>query len=206
MGTAHFMRRYVAFLAGAAVAAAACASRPVVDRPARVALFGDSILAESDPRLVAAFTADGWIPFVDGHGGTAMSGGPGVPSWPVEMQRQLQRFRPNVVVVELGTNGCSCGNDLDHGIDTVMDVLRGVRRVYWVNVRQGAPTPDDAVAINKALDRAVDRWRNLHVIDMNRRFRNAPQLIDTDRVHLNPSGVEVFTQLILDALPKVRAT
>ncbi len=183
----------------------ACSSaRPTIDRhAARVEIFGDSIVEESDAQLAAVLTHAGWLPYIDGHGGSAISGGPTVPSWPSEIQQQLRRFRPNVVVIELGTNGCSCGSDLASGIDDIMAVLHGIDRVYWINVRAGAPTPSHAFAIDDAIAKATQRWPNLHIIDMNRRFRNAPELIAADHVHLNRPGIAVFTEMIVDALPEV---
>ena len=197
------IRTVLAAFAAIVLAGACSSARATIDRPARVEVFGDSIAAESAPQLGVELTRAGWVPYVDGHGGSAITGGLTVGSWPREIQQELTRFRPNVVVIELGTNGCSCGSNLATGIDDVMRVLRGVNRVYWINVRVGAPIPSQPVAINDAIENATDRWPNLHVIDMNRRFRHSPELITADHIHLNTPGIAVFAEMIVSALPKV---
>ena len=85
-----------------------------------------------------------------------------------------------------------------------MTKLRDVNRVYWVNVREGAPTPEDATAINRAIDDAQDRWPNLRVIDMDEQFQGEPGWVDDDGVHFNARGNAAFAQLIEGELPKVR--
>jgi lysophospholipase L1-like esterase len=118
------------------------------------------------------------------------------------MRARLASAPVDVAVVELGTNDCVCRRIAD-GIDAVMAALQHVPRVYWINVREGAPTPDDARAIDAALQQATHRWSNLHVIDMNRRLRRKPQLIAPDRVHLSAAGSAVFANMIVSALPRV---
>src|SRR3954466_12776439 len=117
----------------AAAALSACSSRPVIDAPATVLLVGDSILGESSPDVSSVLEHGGWSVQIDPRGGSAITGGPTVPggSWPVLIDRLVRASRPNVVVVELGTNDCGCA-ELSKGIDEVMKPIRNVRRVYWI--------------------------------------------------------------------------
>jgi lysophospholipase L1-like esterase len=113
----------------------------------------------------------------------------------------VQTTKPDVVVVELGTNGCGSCYTIDAGIDAVMRELASVRTVYWVNVKDNSPIPPDPPAVNAALQRATTRYTNLHIIDMNRRFASHPELLLPDRIHFNYVGIGVFARMIAAALP-----
>jgi hypothetical protein len=110
--------------------------------------------------------------------------------------------KPDVVVVELGTNGCECLS-VAQSIDAVMRQLRSVPRVYWVNVREEATIPENPSAINNAIESAEDRWSNLDVIDFDEHFRGHADWIK-DFVHPNERGNQEFAKLIADALPAVK--
>lgn len=196
------MRGFLAIVLVAAISG--CASRPVVNAPATVVLVGDSILVGAASEVTTALKREGWTVHIDAVGGTAIMGTPPIVRWPQRLDALVRERRPDVVVIELGTNDCGCPRTAD-GIDALMGRLRSVDRVYWVNVREGAPTPEDPVAMNDAIDNAQDRWSNLHIIDMNQRFDDRSDWVEDDRIHPNERGNKELADLIADSLPAVKA-
>jgi lysophospholipase L1-like esterase len=196
--------RRIAACALVVVSLAACGDRrPVIHAPASVLVVGDSILDFSKADVAKTLEHAGWTQSVDGRPGSRVTGGYSIGSWPQELKLRVAQSKPDVVVVELGTNGCGlCKTDAD-GINAVMESLRSVRRVYWVNVRIHAPIPQDPAAFNRALQQARLRWPNLHVIDMNKKIGDDPKLILADRVHPTPAGEQAIADMIEAALPKV---
>jgi lysophospholipase L1-like esterase len=195
--------RRIAACALVLTALAGCGGRPTIHAPARVLVAGDSITDMSTGAIAKTLKDAGWTATVEGRGGSRVTGGFTIGSWPAELARRVSQLKPDVVVVELGTNGCGfCKTDAD-GIDAVMHSLRSVRRVYWLNVRLHAPIPDDPAAFNRALQQARLRWPNLHLIDMNKNIGDDPKLILADHVHPTPRGAQAIADMIVDALPKV---
>jgi lysophospholipase L1-like esterase len=180
-----------------------CSSRPVVDAPATAVLVGDSILAGAETEVTSALQRHGWTVHVEAVGGSAIMGVWPTLSWPQRIEALVREQRPKVVVVQLGTNGCGCPRAAD-GIEEVMERLRSVPRVYWVNVREDAPTPANPAAMNDALDDAQDQWSNLNVINLDKRFRSHTDWVRDDRVHPTQRGNNALAELIADALPTVR--
>ncbi|HET9730611.1 MAG TPA: GDSL-type esterase/lipase family protein [Acidimicrobiia bacterium] len=182
---------------------AGCSSRPEVRAPASVLVVGDSITFQSTADVRTALRVAGWTVSVDGRPGSRVTGGYTIGSWPARLAADVHPTPPDVVVIELGTNGCGfCTTDAE-GIDSVMATLREVPRVYWLNVRLHAPATPDPAAFNRALDAATSRWHNLHVIDMNGRFDDNAKLVSFDHTHLTTAGERVFADMIVHALPKV---
>jgi lysophospholipase L1-like esterase len=195
--------RRIAACALLLIVTAGCSERPTIHAPATVLVVGDSILDFSKVDVATTLEHAGWTPTVDARRGSRVTGGFTIGSWPQELATRVARAKPDVVVVELGTNGCGfCNTDSD-GIDAVMRSLRSVRRVYWVNVRVDAPIPEDPAAFNRALQQARLRWPNLHVIDMNKTIGDDPKLILADHVHPTPRGEQAIADMIEAALPKV---
>jgi lysophospholipase L1-like esterase len=199
----QLLRRVAAGALVLALLAGCGDGRPVVHAPASVLVVGDSILDFSKVDVAKTLEHAGWTPTVDGRRGSRVTGGFTIGSWPDELARRVRESKPDVAVVELGTNGCGfCNTDTD-GINAVMHSLRSVRRVYWINVRLHAPIPDDPAAFNRALEQARLRWPNLHLINMNKTIGDDPKLILADHVHPTPAGEQAIADMIVDALPKV---
>jgi lysophospholipase L1-like esterase len=196
-------RRLPAVALVSLVALGGCSGRAAVAGPATVVLVGDSILFGAKEDVTTVLRRDGWTVHIDAVSGTAITGGFGVDSWPKRIEALVRDLRPNVVVVELGTNGCECGH-VSEGIDAVMQSLRSVRRVYWINVRQDAPSPENPPAMNDAIDDAQERWSNLHVIDFNERFADHREWM-RDGLHPNARGNQEIATLIAESLPVVRS-
>jgi lysophospholipase L1-like esterase len=180
-------------------------SRAAVDAPATVVLVGDSIMVGASQDVTRTLERERWTVHVDAVGGSAILGSYAVVNWPDRIDGIVKKQRPDAVVVELGTNDCGCAHTAN-GIDAIMKRLRTVDRVYWVNVREDSPIPDDPAAMNNAIEQAQDRWPNMHVIDYDQRFKGHTNWVQPDRIHPNERGNQELAKLIEDALPRVRAS
>jgi lysophospholipase L1-like esterase len=111
-----------------------------------------------------------------------------------------------LVVVGLGSNDGSSRAEFAGWIDALMEHLRGVRRVYWVNLRRFR---DWVPAANADLANAAQRWPNLRVIDWDTRATPDPSLVIGDGLHLTAPGQAALAELIgstLDAYRTERTT
>ena len=156
-----------------------------MDAPATVVLVGDSILFGASQDVTTALQRENWTVHIDAVGGSAILGSYAVVNWPKRIEGIVKERRPDVVVVELGTNDCGCAHTAN-GIDAIMKRLQAVDRVYWVNVRESSPIPDNPPAMNDAIEKAQDRWSNMHVIDFNKRFNGHAGWVQDDHIHPNP--------------------
>ncbi|MGH9027851.1 MAG: hypothetical protein ACRDWD_17325 [Acidimicrobiia bacterium] len=99
----------------------------------------------------------------------------------------------DTVVINLGANDGETPEQLAGWIDDLMERLRGVDRVYWVNLRQFA---DWVPASNAELAAAEERWTNLQLIDWDGRSTADPSLVAADGIHLTTAGQDAFAELI----------
>jgi lysophospholipase L1-like esterase len=164
-------------------------------------IVGDSLLYQSSDAVTRALDERGWKHAVYGVPGAGIQGGYAVVSWADRLRELVRASDPDIVVVELGTNGCQGCSSLAAGIDEVMRPLRDVERVYWVNVREDAPVPENPKAFNEALDDAKDRWDNLRVVDMNDEFDGHPGWIIADHIHFSDAGERAFAAMLADKFP-----
>jgi hypothetical protein len=98
-----------------------------------------------------------------------------------------------VAIVALGANEGSTPDQFAVWIDQLMEHLREVPRVYWVNLRQFR---DWAPAANDVIAAATTRWPNLRVIDWGARSTADPTLVYEDGLHLNGAGQVAMAELI----------
>jgi lysophospholipase L1-like esterase len=103
----------------------------------------------------------------------------------------------DVVVVGLGTNDGQTPQQLGGWIDDLMASLRGVERVYWVNLPSFA---DWVPAANAEIAAAQDRWQHLRVIDWNARAAGDGTLRYADGIHLTAAGRGAMAELIAATL------
>jgi lysophospholipase L1-like esterase len=184
-----------------AVLATACHHQPRVTEPATALVVGDSLLYLAATDVRSALQEKGWKPVVDARVGSGIDGGFTIDKWPPRVHDLVRAAHPDVVFVELGTNGCSGCHSLDAAIDDIMRELRGVPRVYWVNVKENSPIPPDPKAVNTAIDKAPQRWGNLRVLDLNGLFEGHAEWLLPDHIHFNAAGQREFATLLAGALP-----
>jgi lysophospholipase L1-like esterase len=156
--------------------------------PGNVLLVGDSLFFQSADELTRMVQADGWMVDVQAGIGAGIEGGGLLPTdWVTYLAPIVKKEDPEVVVIELGTNGCgpSC-KGISHEIDKVLDTVKGADLVIWLTVRT-SPGPD-VRTINREIEAAQDRWENLVVGRMDKWFAGRPELIGPDGVHLDNGG------------------
>ena len=186
-----------------AVSFAACKG-PAPARGNRVLLVGNSIFAASRDTLTAALQADGWDPVVNAFPGTT------IEFWSTDIQKGIAKEKPDIVVLELGTNDCGtvpC-TQLGPYIDELMRKLTSVDAVLWLTVQHDALIPHDPAYVNFEIESAAARWPNLFLVDMGSLFDGHPEW-RKDGTHPTAEGQLRMATLIVDALrpfkPKPRS-
>jgi lysophospholipase L1-like esterase len=174
--------------------AAAPIPAPVV-RGDRVLLVGDSLLWQSTDPVTAALRAERWEPTIAAAPATTIG------AWAPKMARLVADHRPDVVVVELGTNNCTA--ECPHLAAVIDRLMRSVPRttpVHWLNVQAQPTYPAHPESVNDALAQARDRWPNLTLVDMSARFRNHPEWHQPDGLHFSAAGSDQLGSFIAEAL------
>jgi lysophospholipase L1-like esterase len=172
----------------------------------RVLVIGDSLLNLSRGAVSDALAADGWQAVIDAR--------PGLSIEDLEplVGPDATIARPNVAVVELGTNDCdtTC-NDLGSAIDDVMEQLvdNGAGAVLWLNtqttatqIHPGSPRvyPAHADYVNYAIEQAAVRWPQMEVVDLRDLLDPHPEWHLADGLHPNPIGQQAIASLVRFAL------
>ena len=98
-----------------------------------------------------------------------------------------------IVVIALGTNGLVT----DELIDTLMADIGTERYVVFVNTRHPQPWLADT---NAALQRATERYDNVHLVDWYSYSEGRDDLFDGDGTHLKASGAKEYVQLVYNAV------
>ena len=98
-----------------------------------------------------------------------------------------------LVILQLGNNGPVTASQFDE----IMDVLQGAQRVVVINVK--VPRAWEAPN-NEVIAAGVRRWPNAVLLDWHKVGAANPQYFGDDGTHMGPTGIRVFTELILAAL------
>jgi lysophospholipase L1-like esterase len=184
-----------AMLGLGAVAAAGCGPGPGTPT---VLVVGDSLLAQSSEQTQAALQAAGWNPVIDAQSGSTLTGGYGGEfAWPAVIRTLVAASNPDVVVIELGTNGCRCDNALA-AADDVMRAVGDVDLVAWVTVRSRTDEPGEAGEMNSVILSTAQRWPNLVVLDLHGHFEGNPTWVGIDGVHFTDEGEAAFAQMVTE--------
>ena len=191
----------VALVLVAAAGAALWATNREPSPPGNVLLVGDSLFFQSADELHRLVTEDGWTVKVEAGIGAGIEGGGLLPTdWVRHLTPIVEDQDPEVVVIELGTNGCgpSC-EGVAREIDQVMETVEDADVVVWLTVRTG-PSPEAINQMNGEIIAAAGRWDQLEVVPMHEWFTNHPELIDPDGVHLNTDGQRVMAEQVREAI------
>ena len=98
-----------------------------------------------------------------------------------------------VVVVHLGDNGAFTAKQFDE----IMQVLTGVRRVVFVNVKVPRPWENPN---NTVLAEGVKRYPNAVLVDWHMASGNRPELLWIDGIHLRSEGAQLYANLVATAI------
>jgi hypothetical protein len=98
-----------------------------------------------------------------------------------------------VVLLDIGNNGPMSSDQFDQ----VMQVLQGVKHVYFLNLREPRDWQDSN---NKVLAEGVQRYPNTSLIDWHAATENRSDLFWDDGIHLRPEGAAFYTNLVMQQL------
>jgi lysophospholipase L1-like esterase len=182
------------------VAAAGCEGE--ASRPGPVLLVGDSIFFQATDELSWVLGSDGWEVTVDAEPGSGIrnSGFNDDIDWPSRLSDLVAYLRPEVVVVELGTNGCGRCESIADAIRDDMESLRGVEHVLWLKVATFGPQAARGREVNAELERAADNWDNLELLPYDEWFAGQTDLVPADDVHPTQAGQRALARHVGDAL------
>ena len=94
-----------------------------------------------------------------------------------------------VVVVHMGNNGTFTSGQFDQ----MMEVLAGVRRVVFVNLKEPRSWEGSN---NTVLAEGVARYSNAVLVDWHTASVDRPDFFWDDGIHLRPEGAQYYSQLI----------
>ncbi len=168
------------------------AKRVIADLPpaaprsinARVSAFGDSVMLEAEPELAAAVSDLSLDAVIGRQAGATLEA--------VRAFRDANRLGDEIVL-QVGNNGPVTNNE----IDQFMSLLSGASRVLVVNVKADR---DWESQNNELLAERVANWPNAVLVDWNSVASTDPEGLLSDGVHLQPTGVDLYTRLILSGL------
>ncbi|TML78735.1 MAG: acyltransferase [Actinobacteria bacterium] len=160
-------------------------SSPSPMTPLSVVAIGDSVMVDTQNALRAQIPGI----YVDAQVGRHLRGG-------ISLLRSLrnQNRLGDVVVIHLGTNGAFTTADFD----SIMQVLQGIQRVVFINLRvpRRWETPD-----NRTIAAGVKRYSNALLLDWHNRWRECgTNVFWSDGIHPTPSGAACYARMVADAV------
>ena len=160
-------------------------SSPSPTTPLSVVAIGDSVMVDTQNALRAQIPGI----YVDALVGRHLRGG-------ISVLRSLrnQHRLGDVVVIHLGTNGAFTTGDFD----SIMQVLQGIQRVVFINLRvpRRWETPD-----NRTIAAGVRRYSNAVLLDWHNRWRECgTNVFWSDGIHPTPSGAACYARMVAAAV------
>ena len=124
--------------------------------------------------------------------------------------KDAQAFKPDVVVIKLGTND-SKGHNWKHGAEFKNDLEQMIKAlqpkpvIYLCTpIKAEKPSWDisDSIIVNEIIpiQKAVAKKYGLKVIDLHTLFEGGEELMLPDGIHPNGKGAERMAQIIFEAL------
>ena len=170
--------------------------------PGNLLVIGDSLTAQSSGQIKRVLNADGWSVTVVAEPGSGVSGGGQRDvDWSKIIHERVQKLDPEVVYIELGTNGCGphC-TTMPREIDALMHEVADVPVVLWLNVRTNVPLPNvNPPKFNQELASAALRYPNIKTLDFDKWGAQTPLLVG-DAVHFNINGQVVMADQVRKAI------
>ena len=201
-----------------AVAAAAIAQ----SKPIRVACVGDSITygyglknrnTDSYPAQLQALLGGKWNVGNFGKNGATVLKKGHAPYWKAPQYKAALKFKPDVVVIKLGTNDTRAQNIGKYKAEFVPDYVALIRSFQGLESKPTVwicyPTPiykeikgmTDSVLENEILPlvEEVSRQAGVKVIDLNAVLSHQPELF-WDGLHPNPRGAGIIAKTVAAAI------
>lgn len=170
--------------------------------PGNLLVVGDSLTAQSSGQIKRLLNDDGWSVTVVAEPGAGIAGGGRRDvDWSEVLHERVARLEPEVVYIELGTNGCGPGcTTLGGEVDALLAEVGDVPVVLWLDVRTNVPLPNvDPHDVNRELTAASQRYPNMTPLDFDRWGADEPLLLG-DAVHFNTSGSVVMADQVRKAI------
>jgi lysophospholipase L1-like esterase len=171
--------------------------------PGNLLVIGDSLTAQSRVPIKRVLNDEGWSVTVVAEPGSGIAGGGQRKlDWSSILHERVARLDPEVVYIELGTNGCGPGcTTVPDEIDALLDELRSVPVVLWLDVRTNVPLPHaDPPAINRDIHAATLRYPNVTRLEFDEWGSADPGLLVGDGVHFNVNGQLVMADQVRRAV------
>ncbi|MEX0791097.1 MAG: acyltransferase family protein, partial [Actinomycetota bacterium] len=152
--------------------------------PAKVTAIGDSVMLIAKDALAARF------------GGGLVDAGIGRQSRTVIQTVQEIKDRGELgdgVIIHMGTNGLITVKQFEQ----LMDILKDVPRVSVVNVKVARPWEE---INNRMLAENIGRFPNARLVDWKATATAHPEAFYNDGVHLKPSGVGIYVDLLSNSI------
>ncbi len=215
-------RRFIFALTGlftATIGAAEPGKPSQIEVPARVACIGDSITqgtgaaeGKSYPSQLQALLGDSWVVGNFGVSGRTLLKKGDLPYWNEEAYQKALGFKPDMVIIMLGTNDTKPQN-WKHEAEFVADYTALVKSFQALESKpkvficRPCPVPEpgnfgiNEAAVTKQIRRlnALARKMQLGVIDMHAALADKPQFLP-DRVHPNTEGAGEMAKAAFAAL------
>jgi hypothetical protein len=170
--------------------------------PGNLLVVGDSLTAQSQTQIKRVLEADGWDVTVVAEPGSGIAGGgQRNVDWSSIVHHHVAKLDPELVYIELGTNGCGPGcSSLSGEIDSLLEEVDQVPVVLWLDVRTNVPLPNvNPHDVNHQLVAATQRYPNLTTLDFDKWGAEEPLLVG-DAVHFNVSGQVVMADQVRRAV------
>jgi hypothetical protein len=160
-------------------------SPPTTNPHGPVRLVGDSVMLGASSTLKSVL---GPSSAVDAVVGRQVSVGVQI----FQKWEQLGQI-PDVIVVQLGNNGTFT----DQQFDQIMQSLKTVRKVIFVNVKVPRRWEDTN---NQVIENGVSRYSNTVLVDWFDASNDHPEYFWSDGMHLRPEGAQIYANLIASKL------
>jgi lysophospholipase L1-like esterase len=221
-------RRFILALTGlftATVGAAEPVNPSKTEAPVRVACIGDSITqgsgavkGKSYPSQLQALLGDSWVVGNFGVSGRTLLKKGDFPYWKEKAYQKALKFKPDVVIIMLGTNDTKPQN-WKHEAEFVADYTELVKSFQALEskpkvfVCRPCPVPApgnfgiNEAGVTEQIERlnALAAEMKLGVIDMHAALADKPQFLP-DRVHPNTEGAGEMAKAAFAALTGKPAT
>jgi lysophospholipase L1-like esterase len=174
------------------VMATAAETEPFPVSGRNVLLVGDSLLANSRDAVEQTLVAEGWDPTIGAVPGST------IDIWQARLAPVAARARPNVAVVELGTNDCFEGRcDLAPQIDRIVaEVSKTADVVLWLTVQATPTHPVPYDHVNEQIRLAAARHPDMRIVEFGALFDEHPEWHIADGLHPNEAGQRAMADLI----------
>lgn len=173
---------------------------PVVERPATVAVVGDSLTRSAEDEILASLAADGFdVLTVDGLESRRMvRGGSALPPGTDAIENIRAVAEPGLWVIALGTNDVASVGSADEFRSEMREVLALLPRdvpVVWVDLFIRGQEREISEA-NRLIRAELSRWRGgAAVVDWYSHGEDAG-IVTADGVHLTNAGQQLFADSI----------